>query len=82
MKITLELNGVKLEKDIPISWKEVTFKQFLQLLKCNDDMVKIISIFTEIEEETLRKAKIYNLDILINLLSFLKTDMTLTIPLS
>jgi hypothetical protein len=80
MKITLELNGVKVEKNIPISWKEVTFKQFLQLLKTNDDMAKIISIFTDLDEETLRKAKIYNLDILINLLSFLKTDMTLTIP--
>lgn len=80
MKITLELNGVKLEKDIPTMWKEVSFKQFLSLLKCEDDIVKIVSLFTEIDEETLKKAKIYNLEIIINLLSFLKTEMDLTVP--
>lgn len=80
MKITLELNGVKLEKDIPTRWEEVSFKQFLALLKCEDDIVKIISLFTEIDEETLKKAKIYNLEIIINLLSFLKTEMDLTVP--
>ena len=80
MKITLELNGVKVEKDIPTMWKEVTFKQFLALLKCEDDIVKIVSLFTEIDEETLKKAKIYNLEIIIELLSFLKTEMDLTVP--
>jgi hypothetical protein len=80
MKITLELNGVKVEKEIPTRWKEVSFKQFLKLLEAGDDMAKILSIFTEIEEETLRKAKFHNLEIIISLLSFLKTDMNLVVP--
>lgn len=80
MKVTLELNGVKLEKEIPTRWKEVSFKQFLKLLEAGDDIAKILSIFTEIEEETLRKAKFNNLEIIIALLSFLKTDMNLVVP--
>ena len=80
MKITIELNGIKVEKDIPITWKEVTFKQFLGLVECGDDTGKIISLFTGIDEETLKKAKIYNLSSIISLLGFLKTEMDLTLP--
>lgn len=80
MKITLELNGVKLEKEIPSRWKEVSFKQFLKLVDAGSDIAKIISIFTDIDEESLRKAKIYNLEIIIDLLSFLKVEMDNTLP--
>lgn len=80
MKIHIELNGVKLEKDFPTSWDDVTFKQFLKLVECGDDTTKIISLFTDIDESTLKLTKIYNLEIIISLLSFLKTDVTMTIP--
>lgn len=80
MKVTFELNNVKIEKDIPITWDEVTFKQFLALLKCEDDMAKILSLFTGIDEDIINKAKIQNLEALINLLSFLKTEIDLVIP--
>jgi hypothetical protein len=80
MKIQIELQGVKVEKEIPTKWKEVTFGQFLKLAEAGDDIVKIISLFTEIDEETLRKAKIYNLESLIELLGFLRTEMNLEIP--
>lgn len=80
MKITIELNGVKVEKDIPTMWKEVTFGQFLKLSECEDDISKILSLLTGIEVETLNKAKIQNLEKIITLLSFLKTEMTLEVP--
>lgn len=80
MKIQIELNGVKVEKDFPTSWNDVTFKQFLKLLECGDDTTKIVSLFTDIDEDTLRLTKIYNLELIISLLSFLKTDVTMSIP--
>ena len=80
MKIEIQLNGLKLEKEIPTKWEEVSFQKFLKLTSCGDDTVKIISLFTDIDEETLKKAKISNLESLISLLGFLKTEMNLTIP--
>lgn len=69
MKITMTLNGVKIQKDIPTSWNDVTFKNFLQLAKCQSITEKL-SLFTGIESSTLLKAKINNLDSVIKILSF------------
>ena len=80
MKVTVEMNGIVLEKEIPIKWKEVTFKQFLELSKCENDTVKILGVFLGIDEKTLRKAKVRNLESILNLLNFLKTEMDLTLP--
>lgn len=80
MKIEIQINGTKQEKEIPTKWEEVSFQKFLKLTTCGDDTVKIISLFTDIDEETLKKAKISNLESLITLLGFLKTEMNLTIP--
>jgi hypothetical protein len=80
MKIEIQINGTKQEKEIPTKWEEVSFEKFLKLTTCGDDTVKIISLFTDIDEETLKKAKISNLESLITLLGFLKTEMNLTIP--
>jgi hypothetical protein len=80
MKIEIQLNGTKQEKEIPTKWEEVSFQKFLKLTTCGDDTVKIISLFTDIDEETLKKAKISNLESLITLLGFLKTEMNLNIP--
>lgn len=80
MKIEIKLNNVTIEKEIPTKWAEVSFEKFLKLTSCGDDTVKIISLFTDIDEETLKKAKIANLESLISLLGFLKTEMNLTIP--
>lgn len=80
MKIQITLNNVTVEKQIPTKWKEVTFSQFIKLVEAGDDPAKVISIFTDIEEETLRKAKIVNLESIIAMLGFLKTEMNLKVP--
>ena len=72
MKITAELNGVKLEKNIPTGWDQVTFEQFLKLATAQNDIQKI-SIFTGLDEQTLRIAKIKNLNAIISCLAFLST---------
>jgi hypothetical protein len=74
MIFKLTLNGVKVEKDIPTSWEQVKFKDFLQL---NGSVSKALSIFTGIDEDTLKKANITGLDKLISVLSFLGTDVPL-----
>ena len=80
MKITIELNGVKVTKDIPTMWKEVTFGQFLKLSECANDTSQILSLFTGIDKDLLNNAKIENLEAIISILSFLKTDMSLSVP--
>lgn len=82
MKFQITLNGAKVEKDIPESWDQVTFRQCIALIKCGDNDTKKISIFTGIDEETLLKSQINNLYTLLGVLSFLKKDMTYTMPTS
>lgn len=72
MKITITLNGVKVEKELPTGWGGVTFAEFIQLAKCQTVTDKL-SVFTGIDVETLKKAKINNLYQIISLLSFTET---------
>ncbi len=74
MIIQITLNGVRTSKDIPLSWKDVTFRQFIALQECKDDFIKVMSLFTGIEPEIIKKALIDNLDGLILALGFLKTE--------
>jgi hypothetical protein len=74
MKITIELNKVKVSKDIPISWDEVTFRQFLELAEAGNDRAKILSVFTGIEPETLRKSRITNFDKINTILGFVERN--------
>ena len=73
LKATFKLNGVKIEKNLPVCWEEVTFGQLLayQAVK---DAADVLSIFTGIDAETLRGAKIANLPTLLACLSFLKNQ--------
>jgi hypothetical protein len=80
MKITIELNGVKVQKDIPISWDEVTFSQFIQIADAKD-LAARLAIFTGVEVETLRKIKISNLGTITGLLSFIdNTEIDMRVP--
>lgn len=74
MIIQITLNGVKTSRDIPVSWSEVTFRQFIALQECNDDFVKVMALFTGIEPDIIRKALIDNLESLILALGFLQND--------
>lgn len=81
MKITMTLNGVKVEKQIPTSWKEVTFWQFLKLAEAKNDLSAVLSVFTGIDQPTLKKATISNLGKVVELLRFIETEqMDLTLP--
>ncbi len=74
MRFTITLNGVKVEKEIPTAWEQVIFKDFLEL---TGSVNKALSIFTGVDEATLKKASITGLDKLISVLSFLSTDVPL-----
>lgn len=78
MKITATLNGVKIRKNIPAHWGDVTFKQFYDLI--GKDEIDILSYFLEIDKEPLRKAKISNLDAALHCLSFMQRIPEDTIP--
>jgi hypothetical protein len=69
MKFDITLNGVKLQKEIPTGWEQVSFKQMLELIGANE--LKALSIFTGIEPEILKKANITGLEKLITTLSFI-----------
>lgn len=75
IKLTAELNGVKVERDIPVKWEEVKYREMLQLGTGSE--LTALSIFTGQTEETLAKAKIKNLDGVIRALSFLRTEIPL-----
>lgn len=80
MKVTATLNGVKVTKEMPIRYQELGFKKYVDLAFSEDDPVKILSILVDQDEETLRKAKILNLDEVLARLSFLSKPIELRLP--
>lgn len=72
MIFEFKLNGVKVKHDIPTGWEQVKFKHFLEL---DGSQTKAVSLFTGIDQDTLRKANITGLDKLVNALAFLETDV-------
>lgn len=75
MIFEITLNGVKILKDIPGKWEEVTFKQYIELTDKKE--LTALSIFTGIDAETLKKAQITNLNKLVTVLSFIKAEVPL-----
>jgi hypothetical protein len=71
---TIELNGVKVNKQIPTSWDEVTFDQYLRLFKDDLDAADKISIFTDVDRDVILKAKITGAEQLFYALDFSKTE--------
>lgn len=84
MRITIshpDLNkGKSFTKDIPMSWMEVNYIRFLKLADCGDDLAKRLALFTGVGEDILKKAKIENLDVVIQTLAFLDTNLEYQIP--
>ena len=80
MKITITLSGVKTQKEIPISHEEISFKTFLRLADCQNDPVKILAVFTGIEEEVIRTAKIENLSKILQVLLFVNQEIQYFLP--
>ena len=80
MIFNITLNGTKITRDIPESWDKVTFRQCLDLIKCKEDITKIVSVLTGIDEATLKSAQIHNLSALLAAIQFLQRDMTYVMP--
>jgi hypothetical protein len=80
MKIQIKLNGILVSREIPTSWNQVNFKMFLELQKCKSDFVKVMALFTGIEEKIIREAKIINLDDIILAVGFLKNEPVNSVP--
>ena len=80
MKFTATLNGVKVTKQIPIRYSELTFGKHVELAFCDPDPVKVLALLVDIDAELLRKVKIANLEEVLAALSFLDQPMSLPIP--
>jgi hypothetical protein len=80
MKIQITLNGIKTEKDIPVSYEQITFRTFLSLIPCGNDPVEILSVLLGIEGIILRRSKIENLSNIIQALSFVNIEPQYIIP--
>ena len=72
MKFTL--NGKPIE--IPHSWEQLTYGQFLRVGKVKDDLPELISILTGIDRDTILKAQIKGLEQIIATAKFLDTPPT------
>lgn len=80
MKITITLNNIKIEREVPTSWDEVKFHQFIKVMKAKENFAEVLSVFVDIPAETLEKAKIINIDKLIQVFGFLKTEVPMIKP--
>lgn len=75
MKVTITINKQVFHRDIPITWDQVSFGDFLKLDECGQDVIKVIALLTRIDYEQLKKAHIKNLDQIVSVLGFLKKPM-------
>ena len=74
MTITITLNGVKVKRNIPTNWDQITFRNLVDLKTIGADNIGVISYFTNIDKDTLKKAKVINFEIVLSSLSFLFKD--------
>lgn len=80
MKATILINSKENIREIPTAWEQVTFKTFLDLDKCGQDIVKVIALLTQIDYDILRQSKIVNMDQVIAVLGFLNKPAVPVIP--
>lgn len=66
--ITIKLNDKPIS--IPTSWPEVTFSQWLQIMKMEEGIFNILAIFTGIPSDVLSKMTIIGADKIVSALSF------------
>jgi hypothetical protein len=70
-KITL--NGKLQSKQVPTTWKEITFDQYIKMIALKGNEVELISLFTGIDPKSIAKAKIQGLDQLMSAFEFMST---------
>lgn len=76
----ITLNGVKVKRELPTSWSQVKFRDFLKIANDTNNTTLILSVLTGIEAETIKKARIPNLDSIILSLSFFQKEPELKVP--
>jgi hypothetical protein len=67
--ITFKLNNQSIQ--VPTTWDEVTFTQYLKVFDLKDDTIQMVAIFTGMDYELLKKAEIIGLDRLLQAISFI-----------
>lgn len=80
MKFTATLNGVKVTKEIPTSWDQVTFRQYLDLVDVQNSPQDVLAAFVGVDVQTLSKVKIVGLDAILHCLAFVKVPPALNVP--
>lgn len=73
-------NDTIVNADIPTSWGQVTFEQYLKLLEAKDDIIKILSVFLGLDEDMVRKAQIKNIAAVTACLHFVTKPITYLTP--
>jgi len=68
-----------LKIELPSSWDQIKFKDYVSLLGCTDT-IKIVALFTGLDEELIRKAQINNLSGVTICLNFLNKPPEYTLP--
>jgi hypothetical protein len=69
--INFKLNGKKIQ--VASSWDDLTYGQYLQIIKINDDLLKLVSICSGTDYDILKKSNIYGLESVIEAMSFVKS---------
>lgn len=67
--ITFKISGAK--HQIPTAWGDVTYSQYIQLLKTPNNLIDYIHVFTGIDRELLAKAELRGLEKIALALTFL-----------
>lgn len=84
MTVQIIIDGQTHKREVPTSWGNpndfVTFGQFLKLDDCGQDIVKVISLLTQVDYSTLLRSRIVRMDDLVQTLSFLKSKPEPVIP--
>lgn len=68
--------------DIPTGWEQVTFKQYLGLIKAGTDINEILSVFTGLDVSVLKKAIVKNLGAVTACLHFVNRPPVYGLPVT
>ncbi len=70
--LTAELNGVKKEIKMPSNWNDPTFKQYLGMFDLDGKDESVLALFTGLDKDLIRRAKITGLETVLTSLDFIK----------
>lgn len=73
MKITIKVDDLKFEREIPTRWEEVTWEQFLKMSDCTTETETFAAILG-LDPEMMGRAKIKNAGQVLAILAFLKNS--------